>query len=78
MFYYFVWVRSHKYHGREPLTYTADRKLPTGSIVQVEMRDELVLGIISGPTTQPRFQTKPVSKVLELPPLPPHMLMVAQ
>ncbi len=78
MFYYFVWVRSHKYHGHEPLTYTADRKLPTGSIIHVEMRGELVLGIISGPTTQPRFQTKPITKALDLPPLPPHLLKVAQ
>ncbi len=78
MFYYYVWVRSHKYHGHEPLTYTADRKLLTGSIVQVEMRGELVLGIVSGPTTQPRFQTKPISQVLDLPPLPAHLLKVAQ
>ena len=78
MFYYFVWVRSHKYHGHEPLTYAADRQLATGSIVQVEMRGELVLGIISGPTTQPRFQTKPIAKALGLPPLPPHLLKVAQ
>jgi primosomal protein N' (replication factor Y) len=78
MFYYFVWVRSHKYHGSEPLTYASDRQLPTGSIVQVEMRGELVLAIVSGPTTQPRFQTKPITKVLDLPPLPAHLLKVAQ
>lgn len=78
MFYYFVWVRSHKYHGQEPLTYSATQQLATGSIVQVEMRGELVLGIISGTTTKPRFQLKPVSRVYELPPLPAHLLKTAQ
>jgi primosomal protein N' (replication factor Y) len=78
MFYYFVWVRSHKYHGHEPLTYAANERLPSGSIVQVEMRGELVMGIISGSTTQPRFQTKSVTRTFALPPLPAHLLKVAQ
>ena len=78
MFYYLVWVRSAKYHGHEPLTYASDQRLVSGSIVQVEMLNELVLGIVSGPTTQPRFQTKPITKVLDLPALPAHLLKVAQ
>jgi len=78
MFYYYVWVRSAKYHGNEPLTYSADRQLATGSVVQVEMRGEMIMGIISGPTTQPRFQVKPVSRIYDLPPLPAHLLKTAQ
>ncbi|MEO7363882.1 MAG: primosomal protein N' [Candidatus Saccharimonadales bacterium] len=78
MFYYFVWVRSHKYHGSEPLTYSHDRQLATGSIVRVEMRGEIVMGIISGPTTQPRFKTKPLTAALDLPALPLHLLKTAQ
>lgn len=77
MNYYFVWVRSHRYHGSEPLTYAAAQRLATGSIVMVELQKELVLGVISGPTTEPRFQTKPVSRVLPLPPLPAHLLKLA-
>ena len=78
MFYYLVWVRSHKYHGHEPLTYSTDERLPSGSIVQVEMLKELVMGIVSGTTTKPRFQTKPITTVYDLPPLPAHLLKVAQ
>ena len=78
MFYYYVWVRSHKYHGREPLTYASAERLASGTIVQVEMLKELVLGIISGPTTQPRFQTKQIARIYDLPPLPAHLLKVAQ
>jgi primosomal protein N' (replication factor Y) len=77
MYYYFVWVRSSRYHGSEPLTYANPDKLATGQIVQVELQKELVLGVVSGPTTQPRFQTKPVTRVLELPPLPAHLLKLA-
>lgn len=78
MFYYFVWVRSNRYHGREPLTYSSVDKLPTGSIVQVALQKETVLGVVSGPTTRPRFQTKPITAVLDLPALPPHLLKTAQ
>lgn len=78
MFYYFVWVRSSRYHSAEPLTYTADLRLPAGSIVLVELQKELVLGVVSAMTTQPRFQTKAVSRVFDLPPLPQHTLRLAQ
>lgn len=78
MFYYYVWVRSNKYHGREPLTYCHGQRLASGSIVQVEMLKELVFGIVSGATTKPRFQTKEIAKIFELPPLPAHTLKVAQ
>jgi primosomal protein N' (replication factor Y) (superfamily II helicase) len=74
MYYYFVWVRSSRYHGSEPLTYTADKQLPTGTIVRVELQKETVLGFVSGPTTKPRFQTKPITAALDLPPLPTHLI----
>ena len=78
MYYYYIWVRSHKYHGKEPLTYVSDQRLTSGSIVQVEMLKELVMGIVSGPTTEPRFKTKAITKVYDLPPLPAHLLKVSQ
>jgi primosomal protein N' (replication factor Y) len=77
MFYYFVWVRSSRYHGNEPLTYASDKRLPTGSIVQVELQKEPVLGLISGPASQPRFQTKSVAQVFDVPALPAHLLRLA-
>ena len=78
MNYYFVWVRSNRYHGSEPLTYASPERLATGSIVQVELQKELVLGVVSGPTAQPRFKTKPVVRALPLPPLPAHLLKVTK
>jgi len=75
--FYFVWVRSNKYHGSEPLTYSSDQRLPTGSIVQVELQREVVMGVVSGQAPAPRFKTKPITRIFELPPLPAHLLKVA-
>ncbi len=77
MNYYFVWVRSNRYHSSDPLTYASERRLPTGSVVEVELQRELVLGLVSGPTSEPRFKTKPVARVFDLPPVPAHLLKLA-
>jgi primosomal protein N' (replication factor Y) len=77
MNYYSVWVRSARYHGSEPLTYSSSSKLTTGSIVEVELQKELVLGVVSGPADRPRFQTKAIFRIFELPPLPPQLLKLA-
>ncbi len=74
MFYYHVWVRSSRYHGSEPLTYASEQRLAAGSVVQVELQKEPVLGLVNGPTSQPRFKIKPVLRVFDLPPLPAHFL----
>ena len=74
MFYYLVWVRSSRYHGSEPLTYASDTKLAGGAIVEVELQRELVMGIVTGPTTAPRFQTKAIHRVFDLPALPTHLM----
>jgi primosomal protein N' (replication factor Y) len=77
MYYYFVWVRSNRYHGQEALTYSSRERLAAGSIVQVELQKELVLGVVSGVTTKPRFQTKVITSHFNLAPLPAHLLRLA-
>lgn len=77
MYFYLVWIRSARYHGSEPLTYASAKKLVTGTIVEVELQRELVLGVVSGPTSEPRFQTKPIARVFDVPPLPAHLLKLA-
>ncbi len=74
MFYYSVWVRSNRYHGQDPLTYASKARLKTGAIVQVELQRELVIGIISGTTTSPRFKTKEIAQAYPLPELPQHIV----
>ncbi|HET7059723.1 MAG TPA: primosomal protein N' [Candidatus Saccharimonadales bacterium] len=77
MYYYEVWVRSNRYHGQEPLTYASAQRLATGSIVRVELQKELVLGFVSGTSSKPRFKTKPIAEVLDLPALPSHLMKLA-
>lgn len=74
MYYHFVWVRSSRYHGSEPLTYSSGTKLAPGTIVQVELQRDVVMGFVSGLTSKPRFQVKPVTRVYDLPPLPAHLI----
>lgn len=77
MYYYLVWVRSSRYHGSDPLTYTSDQKLKIGAVVMVELQRQIVTGFVSGVTTKPRFKTKPISQALDIPALPQHLIKVA-
>ena len=43
----------------------------------MELQRELVLGVVSGPTSKPRFRLKPIARVFDLPPLPAHLLKLA-
>lgn len=70
MFYYLVWVRSQRYHGTEPLTYSSSKRLPVGSLIEVELQNLTVPGFISGLTTKPRFQVKEIKKIFALTTLP--------
>lgn len=70
MFFYNIWVRSGKYKGKTPLTYSSEIKLQQGQMVEVELQKEFVLGLISSSSTKPRFKIKEINKVVDLPPLP--------
>ncbi len=77
MYYYFVWVRSSKYHSKTPLTYSFNEKLASGTIVEVELQKEKVNGFISGISSKPRFKTKELNRVYDLPPLSQNSIKLA-
>ncbi|HVW23702.1 MAG TPA: primosomal protein N' [Candidatus Saccharimonadales bacterium] len=74
MYYYQVWVRSNRYHSAEPLTYSSEQKLEGGQIIQVELQRELVPAVVLGDTAEPRFKTKPIARVYDLPRLPSQLI----
>lgn len=78
MHYYSVLVRSNRYHGKEALTYASEERLGRGRVVRVELQRQKVLGIIAGAAGKPRFKTKAVTEALDLPPLPAHLLKLAE
>lgn len=77
MHYYLVWVRSARYHGSEALTYASAQALRSGSIVQVELQRETVMGVVVGAADRPRFKTKEILQIFDLPPIPSHLLKLA-
>ena len=70
MSYYLVWVRSIRYRGSTPLTYSSDQKLQPGQLVKVALQNEQVLGFVERAVSKPKFPTKPTTLVFDLPTLP--------
>ncbi len=70
MSYYYVWVRSVQYRGNEALTYKYEGKLSGGTIVEVPLRKQKVLGIVINSVPRPDFTTKSIITIFPLQPLP--------
>ena len=77
MQYYHIWVKSVQYRGSDPLTYCYKSSLDIGSIVEVELRAEIVLGVVVAVVKRPSFETKPIRGIFKLPPLPESILELA-
>lgn len=77
MFYYLVWVRSNRYHGSKPLTYSSATKLSLGNIIRVELQKLTVLGFVVEEVSKPKFKTKPIKYIYDLPPLPGNLIELA-
>ena len=76
--YYTVLVASQQYHGTEALTYSSDADVPLRSVVRVPMQRQLILGVVTGITGKPRFATKDIADIFELPPLPAELVTLAE
>lgn len=70
MAYYRVLAASSKYHGNESLTYSGEESIASGSLVEIPLRNQQVLGVVVGKTTKPDFTVKDITRVYSLPPIP--------
>ncbi len=70
MYFYEVWVRSHRYQNRSALTYRAEQRLGAGSLVRVPLQKETVYAVVVRSVTKPSFTCKPIVEILDLPVLP--------
>lgn len=77
MYFYRVWVRSARFHGKEALTYSYPKKIPVGTIVQVPLQQQSVLGVIVEGSSKPEFTTKQLEP-LDCAPLPASLISLAQ
>src|SRR5579872_953238 len=64
IFYYKIYVASSRYHSNDGLTYHHSLKLTSGSIVEVTLKNQLVLGIVVSKVKKPDFKTKAIHYVL--------------
>jgi len=71
-------VGTTKPSGGNGLTYQHSDKLAIGQLVEISVRGRKQPGIILGETKQPSFTTKPVDRVLDLPPLPGRLVELGQ
>ena len=78
LYFYLIWVRSSRYHGSEPLTYSSSEQLAIGSIVRVELQHDSVMGVVVGTAAQPRFKTKPIVDIYPLPALPAQLIKLSK
>lgn len=78
MNYYLVWVRSIKYRGHEPLTYSSAQSLAPGQLVRVALQKEQVLGFVERAVNKPSFACKPVDFAYDLPSLPAQTIDLAR
>lgn len=66
MYAYEIWVKSTKYHGKSPLTYTSLQKLNPGNVVKVDLRKTNVFGIVRREASAPKgVAMKPIDSVLQ-------------
>ncbi len=70
MFYYRIFVSDISYKGVEPLTYSCSKRLDIGSIVRVPLKNKYTLGFVVAPISAPKFNTKSIDFIYELPQIP--------
>jgi len=76
--YYKVLVASAQYHGEEPLVYSFAGGLPLYNLVQVPMQRYAITGLVVGTSDKPKFATKDILQVFDIPTLPPELYALTQ
>ncbi len=74
MSYYLIAPAKTFHQSDNMLTYASEEPLSPGHIVEIPLGKQTTIGIVSGKTSQPNFETKPVIRKIYETPLPPHLL----
>lgn len=78
MHYVEILVAEASFHGQEALTYSSEAPLNIGQLAYVQLRNKEVLGVVTNShTRKPAFTVKPIISVPDIPPLPLHLLKIA-
>lgn len=64
--------------GADSFTYASDTPLAIGQIVEIEIGKKKNIGLVIDEVSKPAYQTKPVSQILGLAPLPTELVSTAR
>jgi primosomal protein N' (replication factor Y) len=78
MHYVEILVAEASFHGTEALTYSSEAPLNIGQLAFVPLRNKEVLGVVTARTQKPKFVAKPVNSVPDIPPIPKHLIDIAE
>ena len=76
-FYYLITPLAYT-GATQGFTYRSDARIPNAGIVQIPIGRRQVLGVVEGEVARPSFATKPVSSILDLPPIPDDLHQLAR
>jgi len=74
MNYYLVAPAKSFHQSENLLTYESETILKIGQIIEIPLGRQSAIGIVAEKTTQPSFETKPITRVLYETPLPKHLV----
>jgi primosomal protein N' (replication factor Y) (superfamily II helicase) len=60
--------------GSDYFTYCSESNIEKGKVVIVEVGKKKIIGLIINSATKPKYPTKPIESVLEIPPIPEQLL----
>lgn len=63
--------------GQSTFTYSSEQPLAIGQIVSVIVGKRQLIGVVMTKTSQPTYAVKPIDRSLDVPPLPAHLLQIA-
>lgn len=78
MYYYEVAPNQIVRLGSDSFTYSSDTRLPTGTIVSIEVGKKQLLGVVLSETSKPSYTTKPIASVVEKTPLPAPLIELSR
>lgn len=78
MHYVEILVAEASFHGTEALTYSSETPLNIGQLAFVPLRQKEVLGVVTAHTKKPKFTAKPVNSIPDIPPIPKHLIDIAE
>lgn len=74
MYYYEVAPTKIIRAGSDAFTYASSVELSVGQLIEIEIGKRTMIGIVTKATTKPEYETKEITRSLDIKPLPAHLI----